>query len=159
MRELPEELIIREAGEADIPAIATLGAQFYREAGWADVAAWDDASIRHTLCHMIANPDGIVLVLVRKGVICGMAGGLVHPLYFNHAHKTGQELFWWVSPDERIGTGSALLEALEQAARDRGAESWAMIALDKVRPEAVGAMYRRRGYRASEHSFIKRLAA
>lgn len=159
MRELPEELMIREADDADIPVIAQLGAQFYREAGWADVAEWDDASIRLTLGQLVTNPDGILLVLVRKGVICGMAGGLVHPLYFNHAHKTGQELFWWVSPDERIGTGAALLEALEQAARDRGAQSWAMISLDKVRPEAVGAMYRRRGYRASEHTYIKRLAA
>lgn len=150
---------VRDATPGDVPVIAMLGARFYDEAGWHDVAEWDDASIRATLEGMIANPDAIVLVLERKGVICGMAGGMVYPLYFNHAHKTGQELFFWVRPDERIGAGKALLEALEDRAAQLGALSWAMISLEKVRPEATGALYRRRGYRASEHTFIKRLAA
>ena len=154
-----DEPKVRDAVQADVPIIALLGACFYDEAGWADVAAWDDASIRRTLESMIANPDAIVLVLERKGVICGMAGGLVHPLYFNHAHRTGQELFWYVEPDVRFGVGRDLLNALEQRAYDLGAESWAMVALDKVRPNATGALYRRRGYRASEHTYIKRLAA
>ena len=158
MREKPD-IVIRNADEADVPVIALLGERFYHEAEWHDVAEWDAESITLTLHHMVSSDDGIVLVMEREGVIIGMAGGLVHPLYFNHAHRTGQELFWWISPDERSGVGGILLEALEQAARDRGAQSWAMISLDKVRPEAVGAMYRRRGYRASEHSFIKRLAA
>ena len=158
MRDL-SEIVIRDATAADVPAIACLGARFYDEAGWHDVAEWDDASIQLTLHHMVSGDDGIVLVLERKGVICGMAGGMVFPLYFNHAHKSGQELFWWVDTDERIGTGRLLLEALEDRARQAGAESWAMIALDKDRPEATGMLYLRRGYRASEHSYIKRLAA
>lgn len=153
------ELVIREATTADIPAVALLGERFYHEAGWADVAEWDAPSISLTLDNLISGDDGIVLVLLREGVIRGMAGGLVYPLYFNHTHLTGQELFWWVSPEERIGAGQRLMAALEQAAHDRGAQSWSMIALDKVRPEAVSILYRRRGYRASEHSFIKRLAA
>lgn len=153
------DFTIREAADADVSAVAALGHRFYREAGWDDVAEWDAHSIGVTLRNMVAGEGGIVLVLEREGVIRGMAGGLVYPLYFNHTHLTGQELFWWVNPIERAGAGIALLDALETAARERGAQSWSMLALDTLRPDVVGALYRRRGYRPSERSFIKRLAA
>lgn len=148
---------ISDATQDDVAEVARLGRNFYEEAAWADIVEWDDASIRQTLSGLVASDDGIVLVLCREGVIKGMAGGMVYPMYFNHDHRTGQELFWWLSPDQRDGAGKALLDALEQAAGARGAESWSMIALDKLRPEALGALYRRRGYRASERSYIKRL--
>lgn len=157
MRDEPQPFTIREATQDDVAEVARLGRIFYEEAAWSDVAEWDDHSILQTLKGLVANDDGIVLVLCRKGVIRGMAGGLVHPLYFNHAHRTGQELFWWLSPDERDGAGAALLTALEDAARAAGAQSWAMIALDMLRPEAIGAVYARRGYRPSERTYIKRL--
>lgn len=149
--------MIRPATHEDIATVAALGQRFFKEAGWSDVAEWDDASIRHTLGHLIDGEGGILLVAEHDGRIVGMTGGLVHPLYFNHSQLTGQELFWWVDPEHRKGIGAALLDRLEVEARARGASSWAMIALDKVRPEAVGAVYRRRGYRAAEHSYIKRL--
>lgn len=151
------DIEIRPAAVDDIPAIVRIGARFFDEAEWADVAEWDHDSICSTLRGMIADPNGIVLIAIREGVICGIAGGLVYPLYFNCNHITGQELFWWVEPEARKGVGAHLLDCLELAAMNAGAQSWAMIALDKVRPEAVGALYRRRGYRASEHSYIKRL--
>jgi len=153
------EPAVRDATPADVPMIAALGERFYHEAGWGDVASWDAESISRTLDHLVSNDDGIVVVLERHGAIRGMAGGMVYPLYFNFAHRTGQELFWWVDPEERIGSGRLLMDELERQALSKGAESWAMIALEKVRPEATGLLYRRRGYRPSEHSYIKRLAA
>ena len=156
MRE-PSPFFIRDATADDVDEIARLGHVFYEEAGWADIAEWDEASIKVTLSSLIDNTAGIVLVLCRKGVISGIAGGMVYPVYFNHAHKTGQELFWWLTPDQRDGGGKGLLDALEAAAKARGAQSWAMIALDMLRPEAIGAVYQRRGYRPSERTFIKRL--
>lgn len=149
--------MIRLASKADVPVIARLGTLFFVEAGWSDVAEWDHDSIMRTLEHMVASDDGILLVAETDGKIIGMAGGLVFPLYFNHAHKSGQELFWWIAPEHRGGVGARMLDRLEQEARDRGAKSWAMIALAKVRPESVGKLYERRGYRASERSYIKAL--
>lgn len=149
---------IREATPADVEDVARLGHIFYKEAAWADIAEWDEASIKATLSNLVGSDDGIVLVLTRKGVISGIAGGLLFPLYFNLAHRTGQELFWWIAPGERDGAGAALLDELEHIAQQRGAVSWAMIALDKLRPETLGKVYQRRGYRPSERSFIKRLA-
>lgn len=152
-------ITVRDASEQDVERVATLGAEFFKEAQWSDVTEWDHDSVCVTLRNLINREGGILLVADREGVICGMAGGLVHPAYFNFHHLTGQELFWWVTPDDRHGAGRLLMDAMEASASARGAQSWAMIALDRVRPEAVGACYRRRGYRASEHSYIKRLAA
>lgn len=148
--------MIRPAVHADIETIAVLGRRFFDEAEWFDVAEWDHESILLTLSNMVDSSEAILLVADDNGII-GIAGGITFPLYFNHAHKSGQELFWWVSPDRRDGTGGKLLNALEDAARAAGCASWAMIALDKVAPERTGRIYHRRGYRASEHSYIKRL--
>lgn len=149
--------MIRRATLDDVPEIARLGGLFHAEAGWGDIVEYSQTDCEKTLTHLVTNDDGIVLVADRDGEIVGMCGGLCHPIYFNHAHKSGQELFWWMRPDLRDGTGRELLEAMESEARRVGCESWSMIALDKVQPEITGRIYRRRGYRASEHSYIKRL--
>jgi len=146
---------IRPARLDDLPVIAALGEAFHEEAGWSDIAEYVPEDCEVSLRHMVES--GILLVADRDGEIVGMAGGLTFPLYFNFAHRTGQEFFWYMKPGLRDGTGRRLLDALEDAARDAGCQSWIMIALDKVNPEATGRYYRHRGYRASEHSWIRRL--
>jgi len=154
---LKSDYTIRDAHDADIQAVALLGARFFEEAEWSDVTSWDHDSVCKTLQHLISDDGGILLVAEREGVILGMAGGLLHPAYFNHNHLTGQELFWWVEPEHRHGIGENLLTDMETIAVLKGAQSWAMIALAKVRPDAVGRLYERRGYRASELTYIKAL--
>ena len=149
--------IIRDAIEADLVAIAEMGERFHAEAGWGDICAYDRRDCEATLAHLVESPDGILLVAEAGGALVGMAGGLAHPLYFNRAHKTGQELFWWVAPGLRDGTGRALLDRLEDAARSIGCISWAMMCLARVKPALMGRLYERRGYRASELTYIKRL--
>lgn len=149
--------MIRLARLEDVPAIAEIGERFHEAAGWADVADYKAADCAKTLTHLIESDDGIVLVAEQDDRIVGIAGGLAFPLYFNLGHKSGQELFLYVEPGLRDGIGGRLLRTLENEARAIGCESWAMIALDKVAPEATGRLYRRSGYRAAEHSWIKRL--
>lgn len=149
--------MIRAATVKDCRIIAELGHRFHREAAWGDICDYKVSDCQKSLEAMCGLPDAILLVAEEDGEIVGMAGGLVSPLYFDHAHKTGQELFWWIKPTAAPGTGGRLLEAMEQAARDRGCSSWAMIALDKLNPDKMARLYRLKGYRASEHSFIKRL--
>jgi len=134
-----------------------MGERFHAEAGWPDIVEYVTADCERTLDHLIRSEDGILLVAEHGGRLTGMAGGLAHPIYFNHSHRSGQELFWWVEPGLRDGTGKMLLDRLESEARAIGCVSWSMIALDQVKPELTGRIYRRRGYRASEHSYIKRL--
>jgi GNAT superfamily N-acetyltransferase len=149
--------VIRRACLHDVSEIARLGELFHAEAGWADICEYNRGDVEKTLAALIESQDGILLVAERDGQIVGMCGGLASPIYFNHAHKGGQELFWWMKPGLRDGTGRLLLDAMEAEAKAIGCSSWAMIALDKVNPELTGRLYRRRGYRASEHSYIKRL--
>jgi GNAT superfamily N-acetyltransferase len=148
--------VIRPATLEDVAEVARLGKLFHAEAGWGDICEYSLEDTEKTLRFLVEDDNGILLV-ADTGEIVGMCGGLAHPVYFNHAHKSGQELFWWVKPGLRDGTGRLLLEAMEDEARRIGCVSWSMIALDKVNPELTGRLYRRRGYRASEHSYIKRL--
>ena len=149
--------MIRPAGLEDVATIAEMGERFHAEAGWGDIAEYRRQDCAATLRMMVESPDAILLVAVNGNRIVGMAGALTFPLYFNAAHRSGQEMFWYVEPGLRDGTGTQLLTALEAQARALGCESLMMIALDKVSPEATGRLYRRRGYRASEHSWIRRL--
>ena len=148
--------MIREATLDDCREIAKKGERFFREAGWGDVAEYRVDDCERTLRHLVTSDDGILIVADVGGVV-GMAGGMVSPLYFNFSHKTGQELFWWTAVNAPLRTGLQLLDAMEDAARAKGCHSWVMMSLDKMNPAIMARMYRKRGYRPSEHSFIKRL--
>jgi GNAT superfamily N-acetyltransferase len=147
--------MIRPAVREDIPRILEMGERFFETAGWPEVAAWDAESMARTLGFLIERDIGAVFVLDEGGDLVGMAGGMLNPFYFNAGHLTGQELFWWVEPEHR-GQGRFLFDALEDWARAAGAQSFTMIALDRIKPEVMGRIYRARGYRAAEHSYIKR---
>lgn len=149
--------MIRLATSDDIARIVKMGECFHAEAGWADISEFDVESCTATITNMIEQDAGIVVVVENEGRLVGMAGGVISPIYFNYAHQTGQELFFWLEPSSRSGDGRSLLKALEDEARAKGCKSWVMIALDKIRPEATGMLYKRNGYRPSEHSWIKRL--
>lgn len=140
--------MIREADYSDIPHIVELGKRMAARARLEAHVGYDGDSVAQTLAHLIDNPDGILLVS-EKGII----GGICHPHPFNLAIKSGQELFWYSEGDD----GLQLLEACEAKARALGCHFWTMICEETMRPQAVGALYRRRGYRLLEHSYMKEL--
>lgn len=149
--------MIRKAAQDDVANIVEMGRRFHEEAGWSDICDFDPESCTRTIANMIEQDAHIVLVVEQGGDLIGMAGGVTSELYFNYAHRTGQELFFWMRPETRSGEGRALLQALEDEAKSIGCGSWAMIALDNIRPDATGMLYKRNGYRPSERSWIKRL--
>lgn len=121
-----------------------MGERFIAEAGL--FCGFDRESCEALLRGLIDS--GILLV---ADDLSGMVGGAVYPHPFNANHMTGCELFWW----SEGAHGTALLEAIEAEAKARGCQSWTMIALEALRPEAVGALYRRRGYALKEHGYTR----
>lgn len=151
-------LVVRKATAEDFERILPLAHRFFEASKYGREMAFDDVSFKQTFDHLISGEDGVFFVAAEDGEIVGLAGALAYPFYFNSAHKTGQELFWWVDPDARgSSVGVSMFDALECWAREQGCKTFSMICLDSLRPEAVSKIYQRRGYRASEHTFIKEL--
>ena len=149
--------MIREAEIGDIPAIVAMGERFHAASGYADLAAFDPLSAARTFDRLISSPDGVILVWEEAGEIAGTAAALLFPFFFNARHRHGQEFFWWCDPACRGRAGPALLAALEEWARDNGAQSLALATLASMRPHAVGKLYQRAGYRASDATYVKGL--
>lgn len=148
--------MIRPATPDDLPEIARLGRKFFNQAGWSDVLEYDEADCEASLRAFVDTGLAIVLVADFGGIV-GMCAGIVSPVYFKRDHLSGEELFWWVSDKAPQSTGLKLLVELENAARERGCTTWQMKSLARLNGDRMGKLYERRGYRASENSFIKRL--
>lgn len=147
--------MIRPATISDISDIARLGAIFHDQAGWAEIPYSVDDCER-SLHAFMAMPSFICLVAEGAGIE-GMVSGITSPVYFNHTHLSGEELFWWVSPQAPQMTGVRMLQALEKEAKAKGCKTWQMKSLARLNGERMDALYTRLGYRASERSFIKEL--
>lgn len=137
---------------ADIDRMIELGQRFHAYAAVAEIP-FDPESFRLTIERGMLDTDQCYLVAEVGGTVLAMAGAIAYPPYFNHATKTGQELFWW----SECGEGMRLHDALASWARGRGCQSFAMIALADDRSERMARLYKRMGYRPSEQTFIKRL--
>ena len=147
--------MIRLATLDDIPEIARLGAVFHEQAGWVEIP-YIEADCAASLSAFMDMPNFISLVS-DDGGINGMISGITSPVYFNHAHTSGEELFWWVDETAPQMVGVKLLKALENEAKSRGVATWQMKSLARLGGERMVKLYERLGYRASERTFIKEL--
>lgn len=157
LQEAPQSSIatIREASYHDLDELLRIGREFIAINGVADIIPLDEASLEVSLVGMIDNAAATILVIDGGDGLWGTTGALLHPHYWNASHITGQELWWWVDPEHR-GMGTALFDALEDWVRSKGAHSFTMMGLEAQRPEAVGKLYERRGYRPAERSFLRK---
>ena len=152
---IKDAALLREATYLDLDELLRMGRAFHAVTGAADIIPLDEPSLERTFINLIDNPLGVILVLQAETGLCGAVGAMLHPSYLNANHLTGQELFWWVDPEHRSGVGQSLFDALETWVQTQGADSFTMITLDALEPEKVGALYRRRGYRPAERSYLK----
>lgn len=144
--------MIRAANMADIDRMVELGQRFHDYAG-VDEIPYDPASFRLTIERGLEDPGQCYFVAEVGGVVQAMAGAVAYQPYFNHAARTGQELFWW----SECAEGMRLHDALARWAADLGCRTFAMIALADDRSARMARLYKRMGYRPTEQSFIKRL--
>lgn len=138
---------IREATYEDISFVADVGRRFHENCIWKRYTIFDPAGFRCFIAKTIDSDNGVILIH-DYGAICGA----VYEQFFDPATLVAQELFWWADRG-----GKALLAAFEKWSEERGADVIAMTCLEGMRPKAVGALYERQGYMASEHGYLRRL--
>lgn len=148
--------MIRLATSNDVAEIARLGAIFHGQAGW-DEIPYNVDDCAASLTHFVQMPNFVCFVSEQDGVINGMVAGVLSPVYFNHNHLSGEELFWWVSDNAPPSAGLKLLTAIEDRVRELGCGTWQMKSLARLNGMRMEKLYERRGYRASERLFIKEL--
>ena len=144
--------MIREATAEDMPALLDIAERFFAATGYAEFTTYSPNETQKTLEHLIEGEDGIILVLDLDGVK-GVVGGLVYPFYMS-GDLTGQELFWW---SDVKSEGLSLLDAVEAAAKEKGAKTFTMMSLDNLSPERLDKIYLAKGYTRSEHTYIRSL--
>lgn len=137
--------MIRKATVSDIPRLLEMGQKFADKAGLTDHVGYDPESMAATFRAMIEGENYIILI-GESGAIGG--GYAPHP--FNHKHLIAQEVFWWSEGRE----GLRLLAAFEDWAREH-CHSLGMITLEAVSADRVSELYRRKGFKPLERSFIK----
>ena len=136
--------MIRRAVLDDIPRLLEMGARFAAKSNIAKSVGYDPATMARTFEALIANDHPIFIS--ESGAIGATL--IEHP--FNASHVVAQEMFWWSEGKD----GLALMDALESYCQER-AHSLIMIALEAIRPEAVGRLYERKGFAPLERSFVK----
>lgn len=148
---------LREAELRDIDDLLWMGRHFHKVSGYIEIE-FDELSAKETLEKLIIQPQGILIVAENDGQLIGGIGALLYMLYFNSLHLAGQEFFWWLEPEYRgHSIGIEMLDEVEKQARQKGAKSFTMIALEELMPKALDKLYRKRGYRCLEHHYTKRL--
>lgn len=140
--------MIRQAGLEDVPAILEWGERFHAYSPWGKRTQYDPESTRKTVEYLIKAPEGAIFITEA-----GVCGGLIFPLYFNHAYRIAQELFWFAP-----GDGTDLRQAFEEWAREQGASAIQMSCLADKRESAMRRLLSRHGYRATETSLIREIA-
>lgn len=140
--------MIRDATEADLPAMLDMGRRFI-EAAWSRIdVGYCEESCTDLLNGLMAN--GILLV---PEDLTGMIGVVIHPWHFNRAVMTSTELFWW----SEGGWGAALRKEVERRLREMEIPTVNMACEHHMRSAALERLYRMNGYQPSEHIYIKDL--
>lgn len=140
-------MIVRDANGSDAEALLRMGQEF---AHAAKLPAVDGDSLMLTLQNLP------ILKVAENGAVCGVAGAMVYPHFWNAHELVAQELFWWVDPQARGSRAAVmLLQAMEDAAKAAGAKRMIMACLDSLEGEHVAALYTRKGYVPQERSFHK----
>lgn len=140
--------MIRKAAPEDVDLVMEWGAKFHAYSPWGQRVEIVDEDWRQTVTSLLSSDDAAVFV--SEGGFCG---GLIFPMYFNHGYRIAQELFWYAQAD-----GTALREAFEGWARDRGAQALQMSCIADDREPAVRRLFRKAGYAATETSLMKEIA-
>lgn len=138
-------MTVRLATDADLPRCMKWARDFFAYHPLSKHIEMDEGQVLTVLRNLMTHDDGVIF-LHDHGVI----GGLINGIWLNPEAKQAIEMFWWAERD-----GLSLLQAFENWAKEKGAQSVQMLAIDGVRD--VTPIYKRRGYVPIEKLYGKRL--
>lgn len=147
---------IRVANEDDLSDIYILGKQFAKESG-NGFLGWNSTKVKASLEDVIAREDFGAFVLCKGENVVGMFICFATPCFFSDKIQA-VEIAWYVEPEHR-GSRKAveMLNWFEEWGKHMGAVCVNMVNLDMLNPEKVAKMYKKRGYRIAENTFVKEL--
>lgn len=149
-------ITVRQATEADLPVYLQLSADFHAASPMHRVSEFEPRGFEEFVLGAMKNPDIAILLAELNGEVVGITGGIVYPLYFSPSHKVGQELWWWLTPAARgSGAGNKMFKHLQWWAKERGAKTMFMIALEDERADKMEKVYFRAGFKPMERTFMK----
>lgn len=105
--------------------------------------------------NMISSGRGVIIGSFDGETITGALGAVMAP-DLNNDQLLATECFWFVFPQYR-GHGIRLLTEFERWAKAAGARRAAMVHLQRLQPESLGALYERMGYEKIETNYLKEL--
>ena len=144
--------MIRKATKEDFDDILRLSAEFWLHTQFSE--PFDAEHTRNMV--QLAHDHQLLAVVDVDHAIVGFCAGICAPLMASPHAVAGTELAWWVDPSHRGGkNGIALLQFMEQLAKDAGVKYWTMVTMESSMPEIVGRMYEKLGYHKSETSYTK----
>jgi GNAT superfamily N-acetyltransferase len=147
---------VRKAGIADLDGYVVLARQFHQASPMRDVCDFDAVAYAEFFRSAIRNQSMAVWLAESDGEVVGIAGALLYPLYFNPSHMVVQELWWFLTPDARgSGAGSEMFKSIQSWAKEVGAASLFMIALENENASQMERVYARSGFVPLERTFIK----
>lgn len=145
-------MTVRHATEADLDQLVRMGEQF------AELTQhpFDAAKVRDALLGAMTKQEQVVLVYEKDGTVEGGIVGIVYPPWTSNAVLWAVELAWWVDPNKRGLAGVRLLHAFEAWAQEHGAVSVSMSSQARLDSTAA-SLLTRKGYRPTEHTYMKEL--
>lgn len=147
--------VVRPATDADIPALSALAARIVTPEHYLG-ARWSPPRFETFIQGLMGLEFGKVLVLEHSGRIIG-AAGLMHVTVFFAEETLVQGVFIWSDPSYP-GRGAALVRAVEDWARERGADRVLLFANEQNGRAYETSMYlAKRGYIKSETGYTRSL--
>lgn len=145
---------VRMATLEDMDAVLNVCKQFHGEVDWPFEQTVDEEHMRTVYPQLIAT-DNFMFFMTEDNK-AGTAVAVAQDLCTGKLQA--QELFWYVDPSERGNShGKNLYNAMEMWCKVIGVDVLAMIALESLRPELVGRLYKSQGYHLVEHGYMKKL--
>ncbi|HEY6872789.1 MAG TPA: GNAT family N-acetyltransferase [Geobacteraceae bacterium] len=134
----------------------TLGREFYVQTTHARHIPFNEVSTGFLFEAMLTSPDSAVFVIEQDGQVVGGIGGTLSAATYNFDCRVVMENFWFITSSCRGSLEAVrLIRTLEKWSAHNGAALIMLGAFDHLRSSALGKLYTKMGYEASEHVFVK----